>query len=303
MFAIFVAMPEDLTYGNHQITETSQKILVALDEHGEMSSGELADATDKKHNNSVTKPVRETLEPAGLVSREKRDHPGPMDKTVHSLTGEGELFVEDYREQLQKPTSVEDVSEEVNSLRDELNGLCDDLDGLESRIQSIEGKDGRVTRIIGEIEDALHSAQAAKRRAKSIEHQVDTAIEAKRLSRKYAKEAEEHREAAEGALARVEKERERTMSQIGNRVGKNEGRVRELEAELEETDDAIEEMKMELADKSTIIENVGPRLGQIEEQVDDQEQIYNEISQLEDRVEELEEKQEKSLISKLIPSL
>lgn len=276
-------MSEGLTKDEHKIDDISQEMLMAL--AGEdREVGELRDIVEVENNNSVTYRYREYLGPAGLVDRERSDHPGPMDKSVFALTEVGEEWVEEHREELEEPTTVEDVANLLEHLRDDLSETDDEIEQVRDRVHRIESKDGRVDSILNQIQDTLYRAQAAERRADHIENIVDRAIDARDYAREYkseaadaAKEARENRETIEA-------------HNLPDRVEHLHDEQKNLKQRVDELETAVSDIKQWSR------ENAEKKDGRIN---DVERNLSNDIESLRREVDEIKEEQEKGLLSRL----
>jgi len=182
-------MSDDLSRDGYKIDEKSQKILLALYDRHTLRTRELRELLEEESNSVILYRMREYLKPAGLVvvDREVEVNRAVEPSKVWKLDYPGgRRWVENHREEMAAPSTVEDVHEIAE------NALETARDAL-SQVQAVQGERGYVDHLKSELQEALDEIDSIERATERVEDAVSRAHDQRQRAR------QERREAAQAA--------------------------------------------------------------------------------------------------------
>lgn len=140
----------------------SERILLALDEQGDLSTRPLANHSGLKNTQQVHYRFDAELGPdaAGLIF--KASDPGRGGHAKWALTDDGREFVDEHRDEMQQPATEEEAINAAVHLQDKIQSL-------EERVQSVEGTYGIVQRQWKHLDD---NNRELKDTQKTLERQL-----------------------------------------------------------------------------------------------------------------------------------
>jgi chromosome segregation ATPase len=257
----------ELWVGEYKIDEKCQKMLLALYENDQMETGGLTDVIETDNNYNVTRRSKEFLEPAGLVERAFMKTPAsrPNETTIHQITEAGREFVEQNRDDIEKPKSTDELAEQFLNLQANCDDLAESLESVHSQLAEIQGKEGQVEKLITKIQETVGDLE-------SFQEEVDQ-LQAER------KRAEEAAETAEVKVQGIEE------------------RLSQMEAEIEDMGSSVEEMDTRITQVYNDVEVVETRLveevGELEDEMwldDSSEPSRTRFETIEERLDAIEER-------------
>jgi len=256
-------MSDDLSRDGYKIDEKSQKILLALYDRHSMPTRELREVIEAESNSVVLYRMREYLQPAELVEvkREEVVNRAVEPSKVWKLDYPGgRQWVEDHREEMAAPSSVEDVAKIAE------NALETAQDAL-TQVQEVQGERGYVDHLKSELQDALDEIDSIERATERVEDAVSRAHDQRQRARQERREAaqaaDEAREQAALVAADVDG-LESEIEDVARKVRLNRLQIDERHADRGEEIGEIEERQRDLHERLQAVET---GQAQIEEQL------------------------------------
>lgn len=152
----------------HSLDRVSQLLLLELDaaEGGARATGELADAVGAT-NQQVLYRMDTHILPAGLVAEAEPER----DARRFELTDEGDRVVDDRRDALEAPRTVEEACQVANDARADVEALRNRVREVE---EAIDGAEGRFDAVEEEVAAAADAVDELEGTAEELQSRVTT---------------------------------------------------------------------------------------------------------------------------------
>ncbi|MDF9748307.1 helix-turn-helix domain-containing protein [Natrinema salsiterrestre] len=136
-------------FGENRVDSLSQKILIALaDQDQPLSNAELAREFGVNRGKTHTR-LNKHLIPADFVQKEQGDRIG--DGPYYSLTTSGTMWVEDKRDELERPTTLDEVSERVLEAQRESESAKNSVQNYRKKLYQVKQENEKIEEKLDEI--------------------------------------------------------------------------------------------------------------------------------------------------------
>jgi DNA repair exonuclease SbcCD ATPase subunit len=240
---------------------------------GPLRTSEIRDELGLNQNQQVLYRFENKVPGELFEQREERPHPGQNLK-VWALTEEGEQWIEEHREEIERPANLQETIEE--------------LEALESGLARVEGRSGSLRQSVEELRERVRAAertqaereQAVVERIESLAEDVEEVSEAV-VSLQKSLESKADR-AELGEVRTRQSELSRNLEELQEEVDK-------LAATVDELDDHLDVFaRTDLTAVKELLANIDD-LERIEERIDEMEGFGELDKRLDDTAETLED--------------
>ena len=219
-------------------------------EADELVTGEIRKEIGVNNNRAVLYRVKEYLEPAGLVDRWKEPYKGIQEKTLLSLTESGEEFINQHREEIDRPRTIEEVHDLVQDISGE-------VEAQKERVREINGKRGHLTKLQEELENRLAGVDELESAIKEVERHADRAESAQDSIVRYRDEIKDTQEEAEQASRNHERRVESLEKQWRDKESEIDQVTSELKGEIHQVERLRGDIKRDVEDLEARVRHAG----------------------------------------------
>lgn len=240
---------------------------------GPSRTSEIRDELGLNQNQQVLYRFENKVPAELVVEREEEVHPGRNVK-VWGLSEEGEQWIKEHREEIERPANLQETIEE--------------LEALESGLARVEGKSGSLRQ----------SAEELRKRVRAGErNQAEREQEVLETTESLTEDVEEVSEAVASLQKSLESKAERAeLGEVRTRQSELSGNIEELQEEVDKLAATVDELddhldvfaKTDLTAVKRLLVNIDD-LERIEERIDEMEGFGELDERLDDTAETLED--------------